>query len=78
MLSGITIATGGLGKSGIVAAVLKPVIVVNLVARPVLILVIEAIKEEYNGAKYTSARLVTKGKQDWKYGRFEIKAKMKI
>ncbi len=39
-------------------------------------LVIEARKEEYNGAKYTSARLVTKGKMDWEYGRFEIKAKI--
>ena len=39
-------------------------------------LIIEARKEDYNGSKYTSARLVTKNKGDWKYGRFEIKAKL--
>ena len=39
-------------------------------------LIIEARKEEFNGAKYTSARLVTKEKGDWKYGRIEIKAKL--
>ena len=37
---------------------------------------ITAIKEAYKGCKYTSARLVTKNKGDWKYGRFEIKAKL--
>ena len=40
------------------------------------LLVIEARKENFNGAKYTSARLVTKHKGDWKYGRLEIKAKL--
>ena len=39
-------------------------------------LIIEARKENYSGAAYTSARLVTKKKGDWKYGRFEIKAKL--
>ncbi|MEA5258532.1 glycoside hydrolase family 16 protein [Arcicella aquatica] len=39
-------------------------------------LVIEAIKENFNGNSYTSARLVTKGKGDFLYGRFEIKAKL--
>lgn len=37
---------------------------------------ITAIKEAFKGCKYTSARLVTKNKGDWKYGRFEIKAKL--
>lgn len=37
---------------------------------------ITAIKEAFDGASYTSARLVSKNKGDWKYGRFEIKAKM--
>ncbi len=37
-------------------------------------LVIEARKELFSGMKYTSARLVSKNKGDWKYGRFEIKA----
>ena len=40
------------------------------------ILSIVAVKELVNGHKYTSARLVTKNKGDWKYGRFEIKAKL--
>jgi len=37
---------------------------------------ITAIKEEYAGSHYTSARLITKGKGDWLYGRMEIKAKL--
>ncbi len=40
------------------------------------VLIIEARKEDYSGAAYTSARLVTKNKGDWQYGRFEIKAKI--
>src|ERR1035437_4629729 len=40
------------------------------------ILSIVAVKEPVNGHKYTSARLITKNKGDWKYGRFEIKAKL--
>jgi beta-glucanase (GH16 family) len=39
-------------------------------------LTIEAIKERFQGSEYTSARLVTKNKGDWKYGRFEIRAKL--
>lgn len=37
---------------------------------------ITAIKEDYQGKKYTSARLITKSKGDWLYGRLEIKAKL--
>ncbi len=37
---------------------------------------IRAIKEDYQNLKYTSARLVTKSKGDWLYGRFEIRAKL--
>ncbi|HPR30699.1 MAG TPA: glycoside hydrolase family 16 protein [Prolixibacteraceae bacterium] len=37
---------------------------------------ITADKEPYEGAEYTSARLITKGKGDWLYGRFEIRAKL--
>ena len=37
-------------------------------------LVIEARKEEFSGAKYTSARL--KSVADWTYGRMEIRAKL--
>jgi len=39
-------------------------------------LYITAIKEDFEGKSYTSARLVSKGKGDWKYGRFEIRAKL--
>jgi beta-glucanase (GH16 family) len=39
-------------------------------------LVIKAQKEDYKGNRYTSARLVTKGQGDWRYGRFEIRAKL--
>jgi beta-glucanase (GH16 family) len=39
-------------------------------------LVIEARQENFAGKKYTSARLLTKGKWSWTYGRFE--ARMKI
>ena len=39
-------------------------------------LVIEARKENFEGAGYTSARLASKNKGDWKYGRFEIRAKL--
>ncbi len=44
-------------------------------------LVIEAIKEIpfYLGQhQYTSARMVTKNKGDWKYGRIDVRAKMPI
>ena len=40
------------------------------------VLTITAIKEEMEGRKYSSARLITKGKGDWLYGRFEISAKL--
>src|SRR5512141_666631 len=36
-------------------------------------LVIQALKENYLGKAYTSARLNTDGKGDWKYGRFEAR-----
>jgi beta-glucanase (GH16 family) len=39
-------------------------------------LYITAHKESYEGFSYTSARLVTKGKGDWLYGRVEVKAKL--
>lgn len=39
-------------------------------------LVLEAKPEEYKGKNYSSGKVVTKGKQFWTYGRFEIKAKM--
>ncbi len=40
------------------------------------ILTIEAIKEKLGSSNYTSARLVTKGKNDFLYGRVEAKAKI--
>lgn len=39
-------------------------------------LTIRAIREQYQSKNYTSARLVTKNKGDWKYGRIEVKAKI--
>lgn len=39
-------------------------------------LTIEARKEELNGKDYTSARLVTRNKGDFLYGKFEIRAKL--
>ncbi|WEK35141.1 MAG: glycoside hydrolase family 16 protein [Candidatus Pseudobacter hemicellulosilyticus] len=39
-------------------------------------LIIEARKENWEGKEYTSARLVTKGKGDWQYGRIEVRAKL--
>lgn len=39
-------------------------------------LVIKAIKENYNGKEYTSARLRTLNKGDWLYGRIEVSAKI--
>jgi beta-glucanase (GH16 family) len=37
---------------------------------------ITAVKENFGNAGYTSARLVTKNKGDWKYGRIEVRAKL--
>ncbi|MBS3807893.1 MAG: family 16 glycosylhydrolase [Bacteroidales bacterium] len=39
-------------------------------------LIIEAHKESYQGSDYTSARLTTKNKGDWVYGRMEVRAKL--
>lgn len=40
------------------------------------VLTIEARKENREGMKYTSARLVTRNKGDWQYGKIEVKAKL--
>jgi beta-glucanase (GH16 family) len=39
-------------------------------------LVITAKKESFSGNNYTSSRMITKGKGDWLYGRFEIRARL--
>lgn len=39
-------------------------------------LIIEARRDGSSRNKYTSARLVSKGKGDWTYGRFEVSAKL--
>lgn len=39
-------------------------------------LIIEVHQEKIGENDYTSARLVTRGRQDWTYGRFEIRAKL--
>ena len=41
-------------------------------------LVIKAINENYSGSNYTSARMTTKNKGDFTYGKIEIKAKLPI
>jgi beta-glucanase (GH16 family) len=37
---------------------------------------IQAQKENYNGKSYTSARIITKGKKDFGYGRLDVRAKL--
>lgn len=39
-------------------------------------LIIEARKENFEGRNFTSTRLVTRGKGEWKYGRIEVRAKL--
>jgi beta-glucanase (GH16 family) len=39
-------------------------------------LTIEARKEPWEGKNYTSARLITKGKGDWQYGKIEVRARI--
>lgn len=39
-------------------------------------LVIEARKEKWQNNNYTSARLVTKGKASWQYGKIEVRARL--
>ena len=39
-------------------------------------LIIQALLQNYGGANYTSARMVTKNKGDWRYGRIEVRAKL--
>lgn len=39
-------------------------------------LIITAIKERFGSKDYSSARLVTREKGDWKYGRIEVRAKL--
>jgi beta-glucanase (GH16 family) len=39
-------------------------------------LIIEARRDSWGGHEYTSARLVTRGKGDWTYGRFEAAARL--
>ena len=37
---------------------------------------INVVKENYQGAAYTSARLLSKASGNWKYGRIEVRAKL--
>ena len=39
-------------------------------------LIIEARREKVDSFKYTSARLLTKGKAAWQYGKIEVRAKI--
>jgi beta-glucanase (GH16 family) len=40
------------------------------------VLVIQALKENYGGKNYTSARMITRGKQFWQYGKIEARIKV--
>jgi beta-glucanase (GH16 family)/spore coat protein CotH len=40
------------------------------------LLTIEAKRQSFNGAEYTSSRLKTQGKRSFKYGRIDVRAKM--
>ena len=40
------------------------------------VLIIEAHKDSLSGKPFTSARIVTRNKGDWKYGRIEVRAKL--
>ena len=40
------------------------------------ILVIEVHRENWEGSAFTSARLVTRDKAEWQYGRIEVKARV--
>lgn len=39
-------------------------------------LVIQAKEEDFQGQDYTSSRIITEGKKEFKYGRFDIRARM--
>lgn len=39
-------------------------------------LLISARREDYKGKNYSSARMISKNKGDWKYGKIEVKAKL--
>lgn len=39
---------------------------------------IRAVKESFSGSAYTSARMLSKGKYEFKYGRVEVRAKLPI
>lgn len=39
-------------------------------------LTITALKESYSGYEYTSSKIWTNGLEDWKYGKFEMRAKL--
>lgn len=41
-------------------------------------LIIEARKESYNGSNYTSARITTQNKQQFTYGRIDIRARLPV
>lgn len=41
-------------------------------------LLIRALRDNWNGREYTSASRTTRGKKSWKYGRFEMHAKIDV
>jgi beta-glucanase (GH16 family) len=69
---GYDLGAGGYGNNELEYYTNRPenVIVENGVLK------IKAIKENYNGSPYTSARLLSKGKFAFKYGKVEVSAKL--
>lgn len=41
-------------------------------------LVIEVRREDYQGSRFTSARLISSDRTPWKYGRFEVRARLPL
>jgi beta-glucanase (GH16 family) len=39
-------------------------------------LIVEARRDQWEGHEYTSARLVTRGRASWRYGRIEVRARL--
>jgi hypothetical protein len=71
---GYDIGGGGWGNNELEYYTSRPVNAVVLNG----VLKITAIKETYNGSAYTSARLLTKDKFAFKYGKVEVRAKLPV
>lgn len=66
--------SGGWGNNELQFYTSRPV---NVIVQGGVLKII-AIKENYSGSTYTSARLLTKNKFSFKYGKIEVRAKMPV